>query len=283
MSEQGSPARVLAFINQKGGVGKTTSCVNVAAALALRGRRTLLIDLDSQAHATLHLGAEPGGQSSIYPTLVEGQPLAPKAVAPNLDLVTAETDLAAAEADLASADDRQHRLARALDAVRDRYDAILIDCPPSLGLLTISALTAAQQVVIPMQAHFLALQGVGKLLETISLVASTLNPSLRVLGVVVCAHDASAAHTGEVVADLERFFDAARAEASPWSAAVVFRPFVRRNIKLAEAPSFGKTIFDYAPQAPGAADYRAVADAIAAVSDALPRVVVAPRAAELVR
>ncbi|MBL9031285.1 MAG: ParA family protein [Phycisphaerae bacterium] len=283
MSEHGSPARVLAFINQKGGVGKTTSCVNVAAALALRGRRTLLIDLDSQAHATLHLGAEPGGPSSIYPTLVEGQPLAPTPVAPNLDLVSAETDLAAAEADLASADDRQHRLARALDAVRHRYDAILIDCPPSLGLLTISALTAAQQVVIPMQAHFLALQGVGKLLETISLVASTLNPSLRVLGVVVCAHDASAAHTGEVVADLERFFDAARAEASPWSAAVVFRPFVRRNIKLAEAPSFGKTIFDYAPLAPGAADYRAVADAIAAVSDALPRVVVAPRAAELVR
>lgn len=283
MPEHGSPARVLAFINQKGGVGKTTSCVNVAAALALRGRRTLLVDLDSQAHATLHLGADPGGQSSIYRVLVEGQPIAPVAAAPHLDLVTAETDLAAAEADLASADDRQHRLGRALDAVRSRYDAILIDCPPSLGLLTISALTAAQQVVIPMQAHFLALQGVGKLLETIALVASTLNPSLRVLGVVVCAHDASAAHTNEVVADLERFFDAARAEVSPWSSAVVFRPFVRRNIKLAEAPSFGKTIFDYAPQAPGAADYRAVADAIAAVSDASPRVVVAARAAELAR
>ncbi|MFN0131837.1 MAG: ParA family protein [Phycisphaerales bacterium] len=283
MPEHGSPARVIAFINQKGGVGKTTTCVNVAAALAHSGRRTLLIDLDSQSHATLHLGLEPGGASSVYPVLVESRPLAPVTVAPNLDLVASETDLAAAEADLAASDDRHLRLARAVEGVRDRYDMIVIDCPPSLGLLTVNALNAAQQVVVPMQAHFLALQGVGKLLETISLVASSLNPALRVLGVVVCAHDASASHTHEVVADLERFFEAARAEPSPWSGAVVFRPFVRRNIKLAEAPSFGKTIFDYAPQAPGAADYRAVAEAIAKASDAVPHVVVATRATELAR
>src|SRR5437762_6418154 len=139
-------------------------------------------------------------------------------------------------------------------------DAILIDCPPSLGLLTVNGLGAAREVFIPMQAHFLALQGVGKLLETVGLMAKSVNPRLRVTGVILCMHDANTTHTREVVADLEAFFAAARERADadeqvPWRTARVYRPAVRRNIKLAECPSFGQSIFDYAPGCPGAEDY----------------------------
>lgn len=280
MPEHGSPVpkasrtRVIALMNQKGGVGKTTTTINLGAALAAAGHPTLIVDLDPQAHATLSLGVDPAAvPRSVYDLLLDWDDEASAAlvpVRPNLSLVTSETDLAAAEAELASLPDRHQRLAHALEQVRSKFRYILIDCPPSLGMLTINGLAAAQEVIIPMQAHFLALQGVSKLLETVTLVRGKLNPALSVSGVVLCMHDASATHTQEVVADLTSFFEDARAKDVPWKSAVVFRPPIRRNIKLAECPSFGQSIFDYAPSAPGAADYKALADAVIASAPAEP-------------
>ena len=261
------PARVIALLNQKGGVGKTTTTVNLAAALAEAGRRVLVLDLDPQAHATLHLGHDPTRtDASLYDLILDPEAGASPAVhrvRENLWLAPSETDLAAVETELASAPDRQRRLARALPGLVPAeggvFDVVLIDCPPSLGLLTVNALAAAREVIVPMQAHFLALQGVGKLLETVRMIAGALNPALRVTGVVLCMHDANTTHTQEVVADLTEFFGAARGRDVPWRDAVVLRPPIRRNIKLAECPSFGQTIFDYAPMAAGAQDYRALA------------------------
>jgi len=264
-----TPTRRIALINQKGGVGKTTTTVNVAAGLARIGKRVLVIDLDPQAHATLHLGVDHDEHlGTIYDLLAEPD-LDPRAVIAearrNLGLIPSETDLAAIEGELSSAPDRQSRLARPLDKLGRRYDYILLDCPPSLGLLTVNALAAATEVIIPMQAHFLALQGVSKLLETVELITRKVNPTLRVSGVVLCMHDQQTTHTQEVVADLEAFFDSARDTDKPWRGGRVLEPPIRRNIKLAESPSFGQTIFDYSPNAAGAHDYRALADTISAM------------------
>lgn len=273
MSRDG-PARAIALINQKGGVGKTTTAVCLSAALAEAGRRVLLVDLDPQAHATLHLGADVStSHPSVYDLLLD--PTIPIEqiilhARPALDLIPSETDLAAAETELAAAPRRQQRLRDRLAPLVDRYDFLIIDCPPSLGLLTINGLVAAGDVLIPMQAHFLALQGVGKLLETVRLVASGANPRLRVLGVVLCMHDAQTTLGQEVVADLEAFFARARSTPVPWRDACVLRPWIRRNIKLAESPGFGKTVFEYAPSASGAADYRALAEAVVQLADTPP-------------
>lgn len=255
--------RSVALINQKGGVGKTTTCVNLAAAIARAGRSVLLVDLDPQAHATLHLGAERAADApSIYDLLQD--PMIPVrdaliSVRPNLNLLPSETDLAAAEIELAALPDRHRRLSTVLAPLHADHEFILLDCPPSLGLLTLNALAAVREVLVPMQAHFLALQGVGKLLETVSLMSRSVNPRLRVAGVVLCLFDAQTTHTQEVLEDLEGFFHAARDQDVPWRTARVYRPGIRRNIKLAECPSFGQTIFDYAPSAPGAEDYAALA------------------------
>lgn len=259
--------RRLALMNQKGGVGKTTTAVNLAAAVARNGRRTLVIDLDPQAHATLHLGVDASGEHlSIYDLLVDDDADAVEAlqeVRPNLALIPSETDLAAAETELSTGANRHLRLERVLTQLEDRFEFAFIDCPPSLGMLTMNGLVAAREVIIPMQAHFLALQGLGKLLETVSMVRAQLNPRLRVAGVVLCMHDAQSTHTREVVGDMEAFFAQSRSlPESPWRYARVFRPAIRRNIKLAESPSFGQTIFDYAPTAPGAADYDELAGAL---------------------
>jgi chromosome partitioning protein len=286
MSEHGSPdgaapaphSRIIALMNQKGGVGKTTTTVNLGAGLAALGQRVLIVDLDPQAHATLHLGIDPASVTrSVYDLMLDWDDSPQGAILrinPTLALVPSETDLAAAESELTAATDRHRRLAGALRALAPAFDFILIDCPPSLGLLTINGLSAAREVIIPMQAHFLALQGVGKLLETVRLVAGKLNPRLRVAGVVLCMHDSQATHTQEVVADLVGFFDGARSADVPWRDARVFAPPIRRNIKLAECPSFGKTIFDYAPGAAGAADYCALASAVLAAAP--------PRAVEVI-
>ncbi len=261
-----TPTRLIALMNQKGGVGKTTTTVNLAAAFARAGRSTLVVDLDPQAHATLHLGIEPASlDASIYDVLLDprGDPTAAiRSVTPTLSVLPSQTDLAAIESELAGVPDRQRRLAGALSRLQGRFEFVLIDCPPSLGLLTLNGLAAAREVLIPMQAHYLALQGVGKLLETVRLVGHAVNPTLIVTGVVLCMHDASSTHTREVVADLEAFLASQRGLDLPWRAARVLRPPVRRNIKLAECPSFGKTIFDYAPGAPGAEDYAALGDSL---------------------
>jgi chromosome partitioning protein len=280
MPEHGSPAstRIIALINQKGGVGKTTTTVNLGAALALLGQRVLIVDLDPQAHATLFLGIDPGAvQRSVYDLMLDWDDDLSRAITPvreRLWVVASETDLAAAEAELVSESDRHRRLSRALAHLQPQFDFVLIDCPPSLGLLTVNGLAAAREVIIPMQAHFLALQGVSKLLETVRLVRWKINPLLRVTGVVVCMHDAQATHTQEVVSDIGAFLEQARGQDVPWNRAQVFRPFIRRNIKLAESPSFGQTIFDYAPQAAGAQDYQSLAESIlaAGADDPLPAI-----------
>jgi chromosome partitioning protein len=269
--------RTIAFINQKGGVGKTTTAVNLAAGVARAGKRVLLIDLDPQAHATLHLGVETGpskaGEASqaprathtVYDLLIDPDlPLAAALVETreNLTVVAAETDLAAAEGELAGVPDRLTRLRKKIEAHPRPFDFVMFDCPPSLGVLTLGALAAAREVFIPMQAHFLALQGVGKLMETVGLVGREVNPRLHVTGVVLCQHDNTSTHSKEVVADLDGFFAQARETTAPWSRARVYRPPVRRNIKLAECPSFGKTIFEYEPACPGAKDYGELADVL---------------------
>lgn len=283
-SRRHTASRVIAFMNQKGGVGKTTTVVNLAAAIASRGRSVLVIDLDPQAHSTIHLGTDPSSlERSVYDVLLDPSFDAVDAlvgaVRPNMSLLPAETGLAAAETELAGDDDRNQRLSRALEPLKSAYEFILIDCPPSLGVLTLNALAAAREVVMPMQAHFLALQGVSKLLETVALVAQGVNPRLKVSGVVLCMHDENTRHAREVVADLEAFFEQARTPRvdadgtpcplPPWWSARVYRPAVRRSIKLAESPSFGQSVLEYAPDSSGAADYLALADEFIKEWDAL--------------
>jgi chromosome partitioning protein len=260
--------RRIAVINQKGGVGKTTTAVNLAAALARRGERVCVLDLDPQAHATTHFGVEPDGdRASIYDVLVRGRALADvrRDVGENLALITSDINLAAAEVELAGVVGREVILREALAQDTESFDYLLMDCAPSLGVLTINALAAADEVFIPLQPHFFALHGLSKLLETTALVSRRINPGLRVTGVVVCLYDGSTKLAQEVVRDLRAFLDASRAANVPWAAAKVFEAKVRRNVKLAECPSFGKTIFEYAPKSPGAEDYAALAREVAGV------------------
>lgn len=260
--------RRIAVINQKGGVGKTTTAVNLAAALARQGERVCVLDLDPQAHASTHFGVEPDGdRPSIYDVLVRNRSLADvrRDVGENLSLITSDINLAAAEVELAGVVGREVILREALAQDCERSDYMLMDCAPSLGVLTINALAAADEVFIPLQPHFFALHGLSKLLETTALVGRRINPGLRVSGVVVCLYDGGTRLAQEVVRDLRAFLDASRSANVPWAAAKVFESKIRRNVKLAECPSFGKTIFEYAPRSSGAEDYASLASEVSGV------------------
>ena len=225
-----------------------------------------MIDLDPQAHLSLHLGVEgDAGKPTVYDLLIDDEVRARDAFCqarPNLFVLPSEVDLAAVETELAGVGDRHHRLQKKIHAcpLADGFDFLLIDCPQSLGLLTLNALTLAREVFVPMQAHFLALQGLSRLLETVGMVSQQVNPTLQVAGIILCMFEGNTRLAGEVVDDLTEFFETQRELDVPWRRCRVLRPAIRRNIKLAESPSFGQSIFDYEPNCPGAHDYRLLAE-----------------------
>jgi len=234
----------------------------VAGALAAAGQKVVVIDLDPQAHLTIHLGVEPqtiaGG---VYEVLTQSADFRGTLmlVRPNLWLLAADINLVGAETELVNVVGREIILREALQPSQDQFDFCLIDCPPSLSVLSLNALAAAQEVLIPLQPHFLALQGFGKLLQTIDLVNKRINPHLKVAGVLLCMHDTRASLSNEVRADIDRFLQSARGSNNAWSHAKILPTFIRRNIKLAEAPSYGQTVLEYDPTCNGAEDYGKVA------------------------
>jgi len=242
----------IAVINQKGGVGKTTTTVNLGAAIARQGFRVLLLDMDPQANLTVHVDKRPDLEShTLTSLLVEDAPLQdlvqPTSIA-NLFVVPSDTSLAGVEQVLANRIGRETILREALDAfpgAKD-FDFVLFDCPPSLGVLSANALVAADHVVIPMQAEYLSLQGMAKLLEVIQLVQKRLNPALQIACVLPCMVDARTNLSSEVLREIDTHFGPLLAKAR-----------IRNNVKLAEAPSFGRTIFEHAPDSNGARDYEA--------------------------
>ena len=257
--------RTIAVLNQKGGVGKTTTVVNTAAALAAAGSTVVVIDFDPQAHLTIHLGLEPQIiESGSYRVLTQLAKFEKEIlfVRPNLWLLPANINLVGAESELVSVVGRETILREAIQTAEDKFDYCLIDCGPSLGLLTLNALAAAQEVLIPLQAHFLALRGFGKLLQTIELVNKRINPNLKVNGILLCMFDSRASLPNEVKADIEQFLNKARGTNCAWAQARILPTFIRRNIKLAEAPGYGKTIFEYEENCHGAEDYGKVAEFI---------------------
>ena len=257
--------RTIAVLNQKGGVGKTTTVVNIAAALAAAGSRVVVLDFDPQAHLTIHLGLEPQIiQSGSYKVLIQSAEFEQQIMLmrPNLWLLPANINLVGAESELVSVVGRETILREAMLQSQDKFDYCLIDCSPSLGLLTLNALAAADDVLIPLQPHFLALRGFGKLLQTVELVNKRINPDLQVKWVLLCIFDGRASLPNEVKDDIKQFLESAKGTDCPWSQAQILPVHIRRNIKLAEAPSYGKTIFEYEENCHGAEDYRKVAELI---------------------
>lgn len=249
----GDRARVIAIANQKGGVGKSTTAVNLGACLAEKGQRVLVIDLDPQGNASTGLGIEHAARSaSTYQVLTAGLDIREALIATEtegLSAVASTIDLAGAEIELVTQFSRESRLARALDPVRDEFDFILLDCPPSLGLLTVNALTAAGELIVPIQCEYYALEGLGQLLKNVRLVQQNVNPQLRLTGIVLTMFDARTKLAEQVVSEVRSFFGGR-----------VYDAIIPRSVRLAEAPGFGRPITLYDPGSKGALAYRRLAE-----------------------
>ncbi len=258
-------AIAISVVNQKGGVGKTTTTVNLGAALAEKGKKVLLIDIDAQSNLSTHLGlgvkedlaemaeVSKGPEWTVYDVLKGTKRIQDVVLkrSANLDVVPSSLLLSAADLELGGVVGRELLLKRAIDKVRDQYDVILIDCPPTLGLLSLNALAAVDQVIVPVQSEYLALHGVRQLLDTIDQVRSVYNHNLVVGGVLICLHDSRKRLARAVADTIRNYFGD-----------LVFATVIRENVALAEAPAKGQTIFEYLPKSPGAEDYLALSEEV---------------------
>ena len=248
-------AYVISIVNQKGGVGKTTTAVNLGAFLAKKRKKVLIIDLDPQGNATSGYGFDKSElENTVYDLLVNeediGNVIASTSVK-NVDICPTNINLAGAEVELVAAISRETILKRAIESVLDKYDYIIIDCPPSLGLLTINALAACEGVIVPIQGEYYALEGLTQLIDTINMIKKKLNPSIGILGVVITMHDRRTQLTKQVVEEVQKYFGDK-----------VFKTFIPRNVRLAEAPSHGQTIEEYDPKSKGSIAYQALANEV---------------------
>lgn len=239
--------KIIAVANQKGGVGKTTSTVNISAILAKKGKKVILIDADPQGNATSGLGIEKDDVKSLYDVLVNEEPMEEtleETSIKNLKVCPSNINLAGAEVELVSLISREYRLKEQLEKIKEDYDYILIDCPPSLGLITLNAFTAADSVLIPVQCEYYALEGLGQLINTINLVKKHLNKSLEIEGAILTMYDIRTNLSNQVVKEVKKYFDNK-----------VFKTVIPRNVKLSEAPSYGMSIVEYDSRSKGAKSY----------------------------
>ncbi|MDB4924696.1 ParA family protein [Mucilaginibacter sp.] len=241
-------SKIIALANQKGGVGKTTSSINLAASLAVLEYRTLLVDADPQANATSGIGFDPRNiKNSIYECIinqVDPHDAIIKTDTPNLDLLPAHIDLVGAEIEMINLESREYKMQEVFNKIRDEYDFIIIDCSPSLGLITINALTAADSVIIPVQCEYFALEGLGKLLNTVKIVQNRLNPDLEIEGILLTMYDVRLRLSNQVVEEVRTHFED-----------MVFDTIIQRNTRLSEAPSFGVSVIMHDATCKGAINY----------------------------